>query len=368
MLTDSADLSAPRLYDEEGYRRLTGKHPWRRIENARFDGSKTMTFQIQLSGDTATVSLKFPCPVSYVEKRLRELSPLAAAGRIGTYEAGRSAEGRPLTIISVPSISEANVPRWKQKPTFLIYGGEHATEHESSHVVMGALEWLLSGTMEAQEFRNRFNVLLIPHLSPDDTANSVFDRVLSGFMGSRSRWGTTLEAVAWARFWNNYIEKGFALDIVISLHNTAGSDTVNFFCPITQSTSELTIEQSLHEQIMREINSSALIAKKGRAAAVSLPMRLAGWLYCSFSASPAFFEVNGQYPKQRLTLTEVRSVGGMLLRGMGTFADNREIFVRHRERQKTRWAESQRRRAHILESNPLPADNIPDWVVFNRFW
>lgn len=368
VMADSADISDPQLYDEEGYKRLTGKYPWRRIEKAEFDGSKMMTLQIQLSGDAATIALKFPCPVSYVEKRFAELSPLAAANRVGIYEAGKSVEGRPLRIIAVPSLTGVNVARWKQKPTFLIYAAEHPTEHESSHVVMGALEWLLSSTMESQSFRNRFNVLLIPHLSPDDTVNSVFDRVLSGFMGSRSRWGTAPEAVAWAGFWNKYIEQGFLLDAVISLHNTAGSDSVNFFCPITQSTSEPSIERVLHEQIMRNLDEGILSVKKGRGVDVSLPMRLAGWHYSSFSASPAFYEVNGQDPKNRLTLTQVREVGAMLLKGMGAFAEEREVFARHRERQKNRWIESRSRRAYVLDTNPIPTSNVPDWVLFNRFW
>lgn len=379
LIADSLDLSDPVLYDEVAYKQQYDRLPWRRIENATYDEQKrTMTMQVHFDRDVATIALKYPCPVSYVDQRVQELSNQLGPTRIGIYTAGTTVEGRSLQIVAIPGVQGANAQRWKEKPTILLYGGEHATEHESSQVVMGALEWLLSDENTAQAFVRDYNVLLVPHLSADDTVNSVFGRISDGFTGTLYKSGP--ENDTWAKFWDGYIENGFRLDVSVDIHNVGGSESPNFFAPVIQSSQakERPMAEALHKSVMAQFKEQTpskdndankdLIVDTTMKRYGNYVMRLMGWQTDSFGVRSAFYEVNGQYPAKRLSLTQLRFIGVGLLKGIKDFI-NQPLFAQQRNWQMERLAQRSKRKREVLAGwNPQIYDDPPEWFIYNKAW
>ena len=74
VMADQIDTSDPLLYDEAAYQAKNGRLPWRRIENATYDEkARVLTMQVTFLADEATIALKYPAPISYVEQRLKQL-------------------------------------------------------------------------------------------------------------------------------------------------------------------------------------------------------------------------------------------------------------------------------------------------------
>ena len=354
-VADTGDISDPLLYDEAAYQKRHGKLPWRRLTDARYDREfRTMFITQTFTSNEATIALKYPCPVSYVESYLSELSKRLPPEVLGLYQTGQPQGEPPLRVVTVPRMEGANAQRWKEKPTVLMYGGEHATEHESSQVILGAVEWLTGNDPQAQKYRNDYNVILIPHLFPYETTISRFNLVTEGFVPS-PRYATSKENELWAKFFNTYIDEGHFVDVALSIHNTAGSETGNFYCAMVQQFSldgsdrkfteplNAAILSSVKESSRRAANKpgigkqpSSWTVEDKRPDAGNWAMRLAGWLGTSFSSNALFYEINGQNPKTPLSLTQVRSAGAFLLQGVRTYFAS-DLFAAQREREKQRF-------------------------------
>lgn len=364
VMADAADISRPDWYDASGAR--VTPQPWRRIGNARYDAkSRTMAFTVEMVRDEATVSLKYPCIPSYTEARLAALKRHPA---VGLYEAGKTPEGRSLRVVTVPR-REGNAGRWKTQPTILIYGGEHATEQESSHPVMGALDWILGPDAEAARLRQSVNVVLVPHLSPDDTANSVFDRCTEGFCGDNFRYGP--ENVAWAGYWNRWIEEGNALDLVFCFHNIGGSEGPNVFCPAVQELNESVahLKAPLAAKALKELKASGYRIGEGVGFGANLPMRLFGWLDARFGATSCVLEVNSQCPARPLSMQETRNVGAVVLKSACAYLAEPGRLTEVRQRMRIRLAERKERKDFITAKRPASYwASPPLWAVFNLLW
>lgn len=384
-VADTGDISHPILYDEVAYQKRYGKLPWRRMEGARYDKEfRTMIITHTFSSDEATIALKYPCPVSYAASYLNGLSKRLPPQLLGLYQAGQPKGQPPLQVVTVPSMEGANAQRWKQKPTVLLYGGEHATEHESSQVILGAVEWLTGDDPQAQKYRSDYNVILIPHLFPYETTISRFNLITEGFVPSR-RYSTGEDNRLWAEFFNKYVDDGHFVDVALSIHNTAGSESGNFYCAMVQEFDETDrkFTDPLNAAIFASVGINSRLAPKKpgqgkqqggwivsakRGDAGNWGMRLAGWLGTSFSSNALFYEINGQTPKNPLSLTQVRSTGAFLLQGVGTYFAS-DLFAAQREREKQRFVLRQQRKAETPVDPKIfdISERMPLWWIFNAF-
>lgn len=366
-MADTCDLSSPLLYDEPAYQQHYGHLPWQTISGARFDSkTHTLSLQAHFTTDEATLALTYPCPISYVENRLLQLGKIHPAGQLGIFSAGLSDEGRPLRVVTLPNRTAANVARWQSLPTLLLYGGEHATEHESSQVVMGALEWLLSGDPQAQRFTASYNVILIPHLFPDETVESIFGDITDGF--APNGYETGPENAEWAKFWNRYVDTGNRIDVAFSFHSGVGSSP-SIFCPATQvfDDADLPLVGPLNSIVMAQYKNAGFDVDTRLGVGGNWNMRLAGWLDTSFGTTANFYEVNTRPRTTRLSLTELRSIGVNTVKGVGIFFADPALLAQQRLREDKRLAERKVRKAAALadKANPINESNPPDWWTFN---
>jgi len=94
--------------------------------------------------DHAYVAMRPPYTPGYNERFLKQVAQSPHA-RVLTI--GHSPEGRPLQIVQVGGGSLADE---QARPCILMYAREHASEQDSSVVVQGAIEFLLSAEPEAR--------------------------------------------------------------------------------------------------------------------------------------------------------------------------------------------------------------------------
>lgn len=389
LVADTVDLSDPLLYDEQAYQQRYGHLPWRPVLDAYYHSkTRTLSLQAHFDADEATIALTYPCPVSYVENRLRQLRKASPNGQIGVYTVGKSDERRPLRVVTVPSREGPDAARWKTNPTVLLCGGEYATGHVSSQVVMGALEWLLGGDPQARKFTEAYNVLLIPQPYPDETVESIFGDITDGF--SPYGYESGPENDEWAKFWDQYVDAGNRLDVAISFDNDVDLIS-NFSCSLTQDfdDADLPLVTALNNQVMAQFQGTGLDVDTTLGTLGNWGMRLAGWLSTSFGATANFYEVSDQLPpkpssltdlrfalphllkreaiqkkRERLSLTDVRFMGADTLIGIGKFFADPRLLARQRLRERKRLAERQARKAKEL---PVLRQwtGTPDWWTFN---
>lgn len=375
VMADQIDTSDPLLYDEAAYQAQNGRLPWRRIKNATYDEkARVLTTKVSFDRDEATIALKYPAPISYVARRLQQLQEQNLDFQI--LEAGQSKAKRPLQVLAVPKFS-VNKERWKTKPVILLYAGEHATEHDAPHAIIGALQWLLGESAEARALREKCNVLLIPHLTPDDVVNSIFGRTNNGFMGDE--YSYDVENVAWAKFWNRWIENGYPLDISLAIYNVAGAESPNFFSPLVQgykTQPDYPLSQALHRAIVERVDTLGMIIDTPMGRTGNFPMRLMGWHNYVFGTRAAFYEINSQYPFHPLSLSEVHELGVAILRGTGDFILQPENFRQQREIQRQRLQKRTAKKHEIMgDYRPgtepdAAAENSKEEIndTFNLLW
>jgi hypothetical protein len=361
-------LSDPALYSD-----ARSQSALRDADKAEYD-EKTRTMRIEHAfpadgPDSATVSLRAACPPSYVEARAKQMEK---DRRAGAYSAGNTPGGRPLRYFTVPRRDGTGwEARWKARPTLLLYGGEHATEHDSSQAPMGALEWLLSDDRAAADFRGRFNVVLIPHLFPDDTAGSVFDRFTDGFMGP-DLYPSGPENVAWAELINGFFDAGFRIHVAACLHNTAGAESPNLYSPSLQvSTVEgRPYSVTLTKAVLKRAADSGFAVSDKLGRDTQACTRLYGWCEDSFSTAAAIFEVNGRHPGKTLPLFQLRALGATVLRGLGDLAGD-PCWGELGKKMTARLARREARRKDIVSLAPFALAKGGERYhvyVFNLMW
>lgn len=378
VVTDTLDLSDPLLYDELGYQQQHGSLPWRHILGSHYDrDTRTLSMKVHFNTDEATIALTYPCPVSYVEKQLKRLSQKEYRGRVGIYSAGTTnytLRELPMRIITVPAQTSQNAARWKTKPTILLYGAEWPTEHESSQVIMGGLEWLLSGDPMAQKFTEDYNVVFIPHLFPDQTVQSEYGGITDGFNpgDSAQAFGTSaVDNVTWAKFLDQYIDKGNRLDVIIDFGSP--SSNPNLICPMIQYPTipaDFPLVKSWNKVIMAQYQKDGFSVFPPLCPEGDYGYNLAGWLDDSFGATATFFDVSSQDITKRLSLTELRSMGADALKGAGVVFGNPRLMAQQQQRELKRLTKRKSLKAKVLgdkNSGYNPKDPSQDWVYNDWF-
>jgi len=75
--------------------------------------------------------------------------------------------GKSLSGIEIPLLHISNHQVEREKKNILITARWHPGESNSSHVLQGFLDFLLSPAREAAELRNRANFIVVPMANPD---------------------------------------------------------------------------------------------------------------------------------------------------------------------------------------------------------
>lgn len=285
----------------------TSGQQWHYIANVWPDrATKTLSFVQTFEADHAYVAMKAPYTPKLAEAYIARLekNPLAKVITVG-----KSKEGRPLRIVKIGGGSDEEE---KAKPCILMYAREHANEQDTSWVVQGAVDFLLSNAAEAKAIRGKFTVLLIPLLDPDGAVGGVYENITNRFIYDGQEGP---EARAYAAFFKQWFRDAKRLDLSINLHNVESGEQPHLSCPMIEPVGE-----------RRKQGDRVYALVVNEAAAVGLNMnprpwtygthdfRLGGYLAKFYGPLHMPYEVNGQDKQRHLLLAELKAIGPMLAR------------------------------------------------------
>jgi hypothetical protein len=268
---------------------------WQYISNVWSD-KYTLSFVQHFETDTAYVAMRVPRSPGYNEFFMRQLAsnPLATVAEIG-----QSRNHRPLLLARIGDLS-AN------KPCVLLYAQEHADEQDAGWAAQGAIEYLVSNAPDAAQLREHFVFVVIPMLDPDATAIGVHQSIISSFWPGR----TTPESIAYANWFQNWVNEGNRLDLVIDLHNIQSGEGPHVFCPLMEGGGiRGDLSMSLHRQLLKNMQAAGYGVQADPQMRGWMPTRLSGWLRHYYGPLDIAYEINSQAPERHLTLAEIKNLG-----------------------------------------------------------
>jgi hypothetical protein len=350
---------------------------WRTLPTATAD-SKGNTFELRHSFERpqATIAMRVPYSYGYQQQFLQRLQ---AAKRPGVYvdQVGLTPQNRKLQIVrleddglpanvatsgasnpaasTVALASSALSPQQlkQQKDeahkTILVIAREHATEHASSWAVHGLLLELLADTPHAKRLRADTTWMLVLIQDPDAAAASRFEGMTERFRNAHSP-DTPPEVFDYARYFVDYADRGRTLDMVVSIHNVEASEASNVFSPYVHTIYKedtLAFNQALFKRL-QGLGYATGKAKSSRVGAT--PFRLYGWCSQKFGSFDLAYEVNDQYPRNRLSFAHLQGVGMILGRQIGSWCRS-YAGRRHHLALRELLAQREKERAAYLSKN-----------------
>ncbi|HEY3379934.1 MAG TPA: M14 family zinc carboxypeptidase [Armatimonadota bacterium] len=287
--------------------------PWRDVDAAAAVPPLNI-FRVQqtFALPSASIAMRVPYTYTYQQAFLARLKARQLPG-VFIDEIGATREGRKLQILRLEDSTQQTTPATHR--TIIITGREHATEAASSWAVMGALRALLADSAEARALRQDTTWILIPLVDPDGSVASVFDRLTEMFNTMAENSTLSPEALAYARYFTDYVYRGHVIDIAVSVHNLEANEGPNVVCPLISYPNKIAV-QDINRCFFDELTKQGLL--------VADPLtpwdfgwaqyRLYGWCAVNYGAIDLSFEVNDRYAKKRLSLAELQGIGGELAR------------------------------------------------------
>jgi hypothetical protein len=283
----------------------TNGQQWHYIRDVWSD-PYTLSFVQRFDSDSVTVAMRVPYPPSYNQ---RYLAQLAANPLAQVIEIGRSAQNRPLLLVKIGA-------ERRDKPCVVVYAGEHADEPDASWVAQGVVEYLLSNSADAARLRRQFTFLVIPVLDPDGAAAGIHQGMIISFATARA----TPESIAYADYFQNWINAGHRLDLVLDLHNVQSSEGPHVFCALMEYGGERgKASAALHRLLIQNLAGTNLIGRPAPGQRGWMPDRLGGWLTHYYGALTMAYEVNSQAPDRHLNLVELKRLGSVFVRTAAHF-------------------------------------------------
>lgn len=262
---------------------------------------KTVSLVQRFEEDSVYVAMRAPYTPKLAEAFAARLEGNALAQVITV---GQSEGGRPLQMVKIGGGSDGEE---RSKLCVVMYAREHGNEQDTSWLVQGAIEFLISDDPVAQSLRERFTFLMIPMLDPDGAADGVYKHMTDRFFYDGKEGP---EARAYAAFFKRWVDDGKLLTLAINLHNVESGEQPHLSCPLMEFTpGRREACQMLHEQVCQEVgNQGFTVAAEPWARGVR-NFRLGGYLSRMYGALHMPYEANGQDKTRHLTLAELHTMG-----------------------------------------------------------
>ncbi len=291
----------------------TGSQSWHFIDDVWVDQeNKTLSFVHTFTKDTALVAMKYPYSPGLNEKYFEQWakSPHAKAITLGASPFKQ----RPLQLIRITDIPEG---REGNHPSVVIYGREHANEHDPSWACKGAIDFLLGDSPEAAKLRQQVIFHIIPVLDVDAAIENNHIGIIQSF-SKRAHFAK--ENLLYAEYFQQWVDSGGSLDLVLNLHNVESAEQ-SYHLSVAQiepQEARLALSTAFDTLLAGSLNKQGF---RGSAEGDTgyFPFRLSGWLDDTFGALPFVYELNSQEPHRHLLLSELTAIGATLAKSAGEF-------------------------------------------------
>lgn len=265
---------------------------------------RTYCFVHRYDSDAAFVAMKTPYTVKYNEAFLESLKNQPD---VSLVEVGRSPQGRPVRLLRIG----AGDP--KQTPCIVLYAREHGSEHDSSWVAQGMIEYLLREGDEAKRLREQFTFLIIPMLDPDAVAAGKYENIIKHFVYAGK---SGPESLAIADYFRKWVEAGNRLDIVYNIHNVESAENGHIMSVVKDRGPERgPAGWTLDEDFLRPLTRNTVyqMDPRNRVQGELARFRLGGYLGFFYGPLHMPYEVNSQEKLRHLTLSELKAIGPLLV-------------------------------------------------------
>jgi zinc carboxypeptidase len=277
----------------------TSGQKWHFISDAWMEDSTTFSFVQKFSANDVYIAMRVPYTTSYNEAYFEELknNPL-----VKVYEIGRSKEGRPLLAARIGDGGAV-------KPCLLVYAGEHADEHDAMWVAHGLIEYLIGDSAEAVRLRTDYTFLVIPMVDPDSTVVSRHEGIIISFLTD----ARTPESVAYANWFQQWVDAGNRLDLVLDLHNTQSKESPNVMPALMEQQGVRgSGSMALHMLLKADLETQGFSVQRSTKLYGWSPDRLGGWLSRRFAPITLAYELNAQAPQRHMNLADCTRIAAII--------------------------------------------------------
>lgn len=284
---------------------------WHFISAVWVSGDNTLSMVHTFEQDVIHVAMRYPYTPGYNEVFM---ASLAGHRAVQVFTVGHSSGGQPLQILKIGGDDEAD----RQRPCVLLYGREYATSHDTSWVVEGAARFLLSDDPQAVALREQVTFLLIPLIDPDGALANRFDHYNRAY----SERNTLPDALAYAAWFERWVDEEKRLDVAISFHNTESAFGEHLFCVYTDSGRPEPC-LALHDAILDQFSDGAFNVRQEAGSGYTIT-QLNGFLGYYYGPLPLLYQLNSQEADYHLTLHDLREIGRRIALGCGNYFDSSE--------------------------------------------
>jgi hypothetical protein len=308
----------------------TDGQKWHFITEANLVGA-TFTMSQTFQSDSVWIASRVPHPPSYNEKFIRGLAgnPLAKV-----VDLGQTSENRPLLLVQIGGDDD----KAKSKPCLVLAAGEQAEQPDGMWSAQGAIEYLLSDGDAPKKLRDECRFLIIPDLDPDGTASSQ-ERLTYQFAPASN----SIEANAWANFFQKWVNDGNRLDAVFELHNVQSKEHPHLSHAYIDDRPQA---EAINRAVVKAFHDANLTYSAGVQTSSAMPSRFSGWLSKYYGPLNIVYEINAQDPTRHLDLLQLKATGALLAQSAGDFlagpdgADTRSTIDFFRSKRLAYWNKS----------------------------
>lgn len=284
---------------------------WHRIEKTRLTGN-TFSFVQRFEENPAWVALRYP--YNYTREK-RYIKSIRKNEYVDVEELGKTAMSNPLYMVVV---TDKKAPKDRKKGV-LVYAREHGVEQDGSWVTEGMIDFLLSSEPLANILRRNVIFMVVPVISPDSVILGRTVDPTTGEYTGRELVKNKMDSIEATLLYNRvkrFTEEGGTLDISISLHNPHGTEP-NIYPHYRPYNDVVRLEKSmrLHKAILK--NSKGYT--KWKEFTLKSCLYSVGRFARDFGSIAILYEVNHQAKNNYLTLEKLRSIGGVILKGIAEY-------------------------------------------------
>ena len=287
---------------------------WREIDDAEAVGNLNIfRCKQRFLLPSATVAMRIPFTYTYLQQFITRLRA-AELPEVFVDEIGTTQGQRQLQVIRLEGRQQTTIDTLR---TVLVIAREHATEAASSWALYGGLTALLADTPEAVALRKNTTWLFIPIQDPDGSVNATFDNLTSKMCHANDP-NTPKEVFDYAQYFIDKVNGKQSIDVSMVLHNVEANESPNLMCPF--------VDVRFPEQVVA-FNTQLFDAARAKGYQTTAPetnygrgwmnFRLYGWCALHFGTFDLAFEVNECYPGNRLSITQLTQLGGLLVQETG---------------------------------------------------
>ena len=278
---------------------------WRYMTNTKLVSNTLFTVTQTFTDNSVWIANRVPYTAAFNEKYVRSLrdNPLAKVIHIG-----ESHNHHPLIAVQIGADPSTH-------PTVVIAGGEQAIQFDSMWCTQGAIEFLLGNTEAAKSLREQCCFLIIPMLDPDGVIRNHMNIVGAFTSDAHSE-----SAIAWANFFQQWVNSGRRLDVVLEMHNVQSLEAPHLSrAYIENEKGRGPLADALNEAVVKRFRMTRLDYSPAIQVDSLMATRFGGWLTHNFGPILIIYEINAQAPVRHLDLPELQNTGGLFAMAAGEF-------------------------------------------------